>query len=384
LRLSDPAGRIGPSAFFGEHVVKPNGRSLLYAIESDVVRESKDGGRTWKSIPLTHGFPVDRCFTTSTGKHIVCSPTTAEPGDLETAATVQRLSGGWQPNGRPLKIRSHWHGSCSIGEANGVIMFAEYPINRGKYGTADHLPLSYQLVSDPRVFRSRDDGRTWDVCFEVSAETIRHLHTVCPDPEVPHRWWLTSGDRPPEVFVWVSNDDGDTWTDVTAEAPDRPLHPTATPRSAQRMTDQVFHEGYMIWGSDDLLGNARAVDSPVPPRVGSRIYRARTEGPWQPEEIGFCGPPIRSIVDVGPAWLFISEAKNPTMTLCPQSYLVFKDELDRVHRFVQLDNWVDAPTGFTYSRSSRRADKGVFFSHRGSRDVFSRGPNLLRWEIEFF
>lgn len=386
LKLSSP--KIGPSGKIGfcHHPLNADGSPsrTVVAVSDTTAWESKDLGETWKSHPLDGGEPVEHAFVTASGAKLTATFATANEGEAETRVVVRRYDADWKPAGEPLVTRSAWHGSCAIGEADGVILFAEYPVNRGKYGNADKLPLPDQLVSDPRVFRSRDDGRTWEVCFQASAETVRHLHTVTPDPTRPHRWWLTSGDRASEVFVWLSDDDGDSWTDITADELATPLHPACKPRAAQRLTDQVFHDGWVIWGADDWLGNVGDWANGDHPPVGSRVFKARADGPWVPEEIGFCGPPIRSIVDVGPAWIFISEAKAKGVTLRPETFLVFKDDLSRVHRFVQIDNWAEASTGFTYSRASRKALDGVFFSFRGVRDVFARGPRLLRWEVEFF
>jgi len=386
LKLSSP--RIGASGKIGfcHHPLNADGTPsrTVVAVSDQTAYESNDLGETWKAYPLDGDDPVEHCFVTSTGHKLTATFAMAQPGDTATKVVIRRYTPDWKPAGEPLETCSAWHGSCAIGEAGGVILFSEYPVNRGKYGNADKLPLTDQLVSDPRVFRSRDDGKTWDVCFQTTAAQVRHLHTVTPDPTRPRRWWLTSGDRPAEVFVWRSDDDGDSWADVTADDVAGLLHHNCKPRAAQRLTDQVFHDGWVIWGADDWLGNASDWNNGDNPPVGSRVFKARTEGPWRPEEVGFCGPPIRSIVDVGPAWIFISEAKAKSVTLRPETFLVFKDDLSRVHRFVQIDNWAEASTGFTYSRASRKALDGVFFSFRGVRDVFARGPRLLRWEIEFF
>jgi hypothetical protein len=386
LKLScEPIGR-SHGVGFGEHPVAVDGLATdqVIALHNTTVFQSDDLGITWESHRLEPDGTARYCFTTSTGCHLIATETTAQPGDTESCAVVRRYDAHWKPTGQPLRVRSSWHGSSSIGEANGVLMFAEYPVNKSKYGPAAHFPLADQLVSDPRVFRSRDDGRTWDVCFEVSATLIRHLHTVAPDPERPGRWWLTSGDQAAEVFIWRSDDDGDTWTDITADSVEAQLPESCSPRATQRLTDHAFHDGWMVWGSDDWLGNLNQVNKAVVPRAGSRVFKARADGAWRPQEVGFCGPPIRSMIDLGPAWIFISEAKARTVSLRPETFLVFKDELDRVHRFIQIDNWGDRPTGFTYSRASRKAKNGTFFTFRGGNDGFAQGPRLLRWEIEFF
>lgn len=388
LRLSAPRlGKPSVNAVFAEHPLSADGEASerVLALHNDSVFESLDLGTTWREHKVETQHPLELAFTTSSGHVITCTQPMAGPQDIATRTVIRRYDRDWRPAGDPIVVNSPWHGTASIGEAGGVIMFAEYPLNRDKYPGlgVEGLSPATRLMSSPRVFRSRDDGRTWEVAFEVPVEQVRHLHTCMPEPGRPGRWWLTSGDRHDEIHVWVSEDDGDSWSEITSRTVKTPLHVSCRPVSTQRMTDHVFHDGWMLWGADDILGKEPLFGTGEHPRVGSRIFRARAEGPFEPEEIGFCGSPLRSIVDVGPAFLFTSEAKKANVALRPRTYLVFKDELDRVHPFVELDNYAETGTGFTYSRHSRKARDGVFYTYRGAADVFPRSPRLLRWEIEF-
>lgn len=388
LRLTAPRlGKPPVNAVFAEHPLGPDGEASrrVIALHNATAFVSDDLGARWDEAPLETDEPLDLAFTTSTGHVITATQPAADAADMETRTLIRRYDARWRPAGPPVVVRSPWHGTASIGEAGGVIMFAEYPLNRDKYPSlpAEGLSRAARLMSNPRVWRSRDDGRSWEAVFEVPLEQVRHLHTCMPEPGRPGRWWLTSGDRYDEVHVWISDDDGDSWTEITSASVSTALPESCRPASTQRMTDHVFHDGWIIWGADDILGKESLFNADVRPRVGSRVFRARTDGPFAPEEIGFCGPPLRSIVDVGPAFLFTSEAKKRSVGLRPRTFLVFKDELDRVHPFVEIDNYSDAGTGFTYSRHSRKARDGVFFSYRGAADVFPRSPRVLRWQIEF-
>jgi len=388
LRLTTPRLGTRPvNAVFAEHPLESGGEasSRIVALHGRTVFESVDLGASWNEIPVESEHPLELSFTTSTGHNITATQPMADEADTETRTVIRRYDAQWRPAGAPFTARSPWHGTASIGEADGVIMFAEYPLNRDKYPAFDNSGLSRatRLLSSPRVYRSRDDGLTWEVALELPLDRVRHLHTCMPEPGRPGRWWLTSGDRYDEVHVWVTDDHGETWREITSHAVSTPLHESCRPVSSQRMTDHVFHDGWMLWGADDILGKEPLYGTGEHPRVGSRIFRARTDGPFVPEAIGFCGPPMRSIVDLGPAFLFASEAKKPEVTARPRTFLVFKDELDRVHPFVEMDNYGPSGTGFTYSRHSRKARDGVFFSYRGATDVFPHSPRVLRWEIEF-
>lgn len=348
------------------------GRTVV-ALSPSVAAESNDLGVTWATYPVALDLPPRACFTTARGTKLVCTHAakTAPHGAL-----LYRFDSEWRAAAPAFTVGSPWHGSASIGEARGTIMFAEYPDNAAKYrdDTAPVLPA--------RVWRSRDDGLTWAAVMTVGPDLIRHLHTLAAEPGTPGRWWLTSGDRSSEVFVWRSDDDGDTWSDVTEAAPDVPLHPQYRKhaRAVQRMTDLAFHDGHMIWGSDDWLGLnvANADDRPA---AGSRIFRAPTDGPWKVEELGYCGKPVRSMVDVGRAFLFTTEAKHLDRGGRPDVFAVFKDDLRKVHHLGQIDNYGTAGTGFTYSFASRAAVDGVFFSHRSTNDVFRSETRMLKWEL---
>jgi hypothetical protein len=368
LRLSIPDfPQAMPGTVYGEQT----GRTVI-ALSPGAVAESHDLGASWTmhrvKIPLPRA-----CFTTRSGTHLVCSHA-AKDG---SGAALYRFDAQWRQQGVPVALGAPWHGSASIGESGGTILFAEYPDNAGKYH-ADP-----QGVLPARVWRSRDDGASWQAIKTVSADQIRHLHTLVPEPGVPGRWWMSSGDRDSEVFVWRSDDDGESWIDVTEAAPDVPLHPQYRryARAVQRMTDLVFHDGWMIWGADDWLGlNAQNGDER--PAPGSRIFRAPTDGPWKVEALGYCGKPVRSIVDVGPAFLFTTEAKHIDRGGRPDVFLLFKDDLSKVHHLAQIDHYGKG-TGFTYSLAARAAVDGVFFSHRASKDVVPSDTRILRWELRF-
>lgn len=375
LRLSIPGfPEAMPQVVYGEHAISAEG-NMVIALSPSLAAESHDLGHSWSTHRVAIELPPRGCFTTSLGTRLVCTHTakTASGGAL-----IYRFDAEWKQTSAPFAVESPWHGSASIGESHGTIMFAEYPDNAAKYRD-DAAP-----VLDARVWRSRDDGVSWSVVKTVPPSLIRHLHTLAPEPGIAGRWWLSSGDRAEEVFVWRSDDDGDSWIDVTEKAPEVPLHRhfTQYARAVQRMTDLVFHDGFMIWGADDWLGytEKNANDRPA---AGSRVYRARTDGPWKVEELGFCGKPVRNIVDVGPAFLLTTEAKYLERGARPDVFLLFKDDLNKVHHIAQIDNYAKGGTGFTYSFASRAASGGTFFSHRGAYDAFRADARILKWELTF-
>jgi hypothetical protein len=124
---------------------------------------------------------------------------------------------------------------------------------------------------------------------------IKHFHTAQPDPYRPGHWYLSSGDDPDQSHVWLSKDDGKTWTEVTDP------HPVGTTRlSVHRYTAPVFTEDYIYWATDDLLGVGQA-----------QVVRATRGEPLKVQTIGGVGDEcVRNIVLTDYGMLLISEARE--------------------------------------------------------------------------
>ncbi|MBV8888912.1 MAG: methyltransferase domain-containing protein [Alphaproteobacteria bacterium] len=377
---------------FAEHAIGTgvDAEDSIVLLGPDAVYASNDLGESWRVVKtdaITR-TPLFRSFTTANGIHLIQGrgwhQRSDDALDPEHLAPILRFDRDWNFLDMAWAGRVHWHGSAAIGQSGDTIIFGEYPDN----GEAYRHPDPRQHIYPSRAWRSRDDGRSWQEVALLDNGRVRHLHTCCPDPDQPGRWWLSSGDRAEEVFIWRSDDDGDTWIDVTHPNPPVPLSPGFANRSraVQRFTDLHFDGDYVIWGADDHLGNLEEL-----PRVddrrswpGARLYRSRRTGDRiEPEELGWIGLPVRSLIDVGPAWLVLTEAKARWFSLRPRVCIVFKDAPQVIHHLFDADNFANRPTGFTYSTASRRAKNGVFFTNRNSADLFPRGAGVLKWEIAF-
>lgn len=260
-----------------------------------------------------------------------------------------------------------WHSCRAVDMAGGTLMYAEYPY---EYSGATRVS---------RVFRSRDRGRSWQV---VKTETqIRHFHFLQARPGFPGEWWLSSGDEPAQSTIWVSRDDGDSWQDLTSGFGNMiDIAGERLPRSLFRLTDLAWSNGEIVWGTDDDL---RDTQKGAP---GPRVFRSACT-PLDPQTAGCATFPVRNLIDVGDFFLLITQGGSHRSAMRkPGVFLVPKTQVESAPGLVHLfdvDTRSTGRSGFTYSRASRTARGGAFFTFRASTDAFPIGPKLLRWDIAF-
>jgi SAM-dependent methyltransferase len=373
----------GRLASFAEHIA---GTGTVVGTMPGGVLVSEDMGENWQAIafPDVPDVEFENCFTTGSGVHLLQTKTEdAFDGNPGTPSVIHRFAPNWSYLGA-VPIGDHrWHGTSSIGQHGDTIIWAEYPNNRG-----NHTPGKEDQAISPRVFRSRDDGATWETIFSQTGGEIRHFHTLLADPHVPGQWWLSSGDRPHECRVWLSRDDGDSWIDITNLKPDVDLNAQAYPQSVQRYTDIWLGKDRVIWGSDDWLGSPKNIKLSDAPdignqrRSGSRMFLSDRVVPLQPRNLGWIGNPVRSIIDAGPALIATTEAKYDVLTR-PQICLVAKDGQPLVQELMTIGVAGNESSGFTFSRSSHAAVNGTFFTFRSSRDLGQYATRILQWHVEF-
>ncbi|HWA91792.1 MAG TPA: hypothetical protein VG889_17270 [Rhizomicrobium sp.] len=380
ITIGVPAIPPRPHLEFAEHVVDGEGRAtdLVLASAMGGFGISHDLGASWKYVKVDGIADRRVVHVKRIGEDEYLLQVTARIPDRSVPREVEVLVAN--EAGRVLAANtlaaSLWHGCRSVDIAGGVLMYAEYP-HEAPGATPERRDTS-------RVWRSHDRGRSWHVAFE--ARDIRHFHFLQARPGHPGEWWLTSGDAQLESRVWVTKDDGDTWHDVTA-AYGTPIRIGAVeyPKTLFRLTDLAWWGDDAIWGTDDFLyaikGDAQ----------GSRMFRSPCADMLVPSVVGRSKWQIRNLTDAADAgdFLFIltqgcnradatKDEKMPGVFLMPKA--VHDPQL--VHLF-DVDVHSDIRTGFTYSRASRAAKDGTFFSYRASTDAFPTGHKILRWDVRF-
>jgi hypothetical protein len=378
IELSVPA-LPDAGACFAEHVHREGqATDTVIAVTRGAALVSEDLGASWESMPVPALGDVSfrNSFTTAGGMHLLQGQTSSdgEPAGGHGHAPIALLDADWELVDCVAPALSIWHGTRSIDEADGTIVYAEYPVSPPRH--------------ESRLLRSTDEGRTWQTTLQVGSRTIRHFHTVAADPWRAGRWWASSGDGPPQCRIWESLDDGVSWSQIPVELPTEEIHPREKHlvQSVLRYTDIAVRETDVIWGTDDYLGewNLHDQDVAVGRRTGARLFRSPKESPWRPTSIAYVGDMVRSLIDVGPAYLVATQAKGPLGYL-PKMFLLWKQEPFPLTPLFAVDNFrQESPaTGFTYSRASRSTQDGVFFTYRAATDAFPAGPRILRWRIIF-
>lgn len=337
---------------------------------------SRDLGETWRAVAVP-GYEGKRIFQI---KAIGPSRFLAQAGDAadETSDQLDVLvlgeDGTVHATSPAQGVR--WHGCRAVGTANGTIMYAEYPHNE---------PVNGRRLATSRVLRSRNDGASWDVVFQQSGEQIRHFHFLQPRPGRIGEWWLTSGDDLHESRVWVSKDDGNTWSDLTAHVADTlDIDGVTYQRRVFRLTDLIWNGDEVIWGTDDIL--RMASDQ----RGRARLFRSRIGDNLEPHLVGVGHWHFRNLIDAGDFFVALSqgcpEPKGNHADERPGVYLVPKAPRDGAPGCVHL---FDVPsqspkrTKLSASRASRAAKDGTFFSLRGPLDFFPKGNRILKWTVKF-
>lgn len=383
------------NCYFAEHVYDATaGESSEEIVVTDpgMIGYSTDLGSTWKSIEL-HDFKHIRfhsCFTTRSGRHLVQAigwqgmNDTPEPESYHGQIFV--FSNNWELVGISQAGCAQWHGSASISEKDGVIMFGEYHNNSAKYyADFDNSNLKHTVLPC-KIWRSQDDGLTWECVLEKSPLEIRHFHTVVSDPFEPRTWYASSGDKPDECFVWKSDNNGESW--IVCNDPDPKINVPAAFASrrvaAHRFTDLVIQSDRIFWGADDWMGDTGEYDARLPEaaRTGSRIYSTTKTTPFALKEIGYVGPPVRTLTAVDHGWIVTTEAKGEISGRRATIFFLSND-FTRLSKLFDVDNFRNRDTALSFSRASRRARNGMLFMFREHYDAFDGGPRLLKLEMSF-
>lgn len=194
-RATDPI----PAEFFDGYIwgVEANG----------VIKRSSDGGTTWATYTtiaeITGGALIQRIMPCADGEVLVSTPT-----------VVYRSTG--------------WAGGSPTWATVLTNPTASYFYPWGFDGDGTKFIIVHYGGSNPGAYRawsrygwiSLDGGLTWTVKWDTEAifgaenNALTHLHGACYDPW-EDRFFINEGHEPAMTGVYMSTDDGDTWTRLT-------------------------------------------------------------------------------------------------------------------------------------------------------------------------
>ena len=375
IALSVPALPAHPVLEFAEHATDENGRATgtVLATFRRGFALSNDLGATWTFVRIKgwRDHRVIHVKAIGKGEFLVQALPSRRYGPQPRSIAVLVANEAGDVLAANRLEGSRWHGCRSVDIARDTLMYAEYP-----YDGDD--PFAKERFAS-RVFRSRDRGRSWEIVR--ADDTIRHFHLLQARPGAPGEWWLTSGDEPNECHIWVSRDDGDNWTSLTDGLGDSiAVGDARFPRTLFRLTDLAWRDDEVIWGTDDRLRQT-GKDS-----RGARVVRSPNASTLRPEIAGRTPWEIRNLVDLGGAYVILTQGcprPEPAHNEGPGVFLMTKTPGTEFAHLFDVDVHCALRTGFTYSRASRAAKDGVFFTFRANTDVFAFGHKILKWEVRF-
>jgi hypothetical protein len=384
VRLSVPKLPRGHIYSFSEHLRAPDGAMTdrVIACTTGGFALSDDLGRTFREVRLK-GFghyPITHSRILKEDEILLQAVDPDDPGiapKQNSCLLISDLAGNVVHS---AKVRGAlWHGPRAVDLRDGTLMYAEYTQNGIRTGpqSPPHWPS--------RIWRSRDLGRSWEMVREEP--DVRHFHFLQAHPRRKREWWLTAGDGADESRIWKSSDDGDTWVDQTGKFGNTvSIAGSVFSRRLFRLTDLIWDGEDLIWGSDDVLRPPHRHESKQG-LLGARVFRGNPASGTVPAILGNCGPEVRNIVEVGDFYLLTTQSSHhyanndaPRVFLMPKTA---RGEAGGVHHLFDVERHAPGRTGFTYSRASRAAKNGVFFSFRTPTDVFRAQNRILKWEVRF-
>lgn len=151
----------------------------------------------------------------------------------------------------------HWHGSQGIGEsATGTVMYGEYAPLQMEHGVQELSVWRYRLSQSELGW---ERVLTLPAAARPPEGQLRHFHVCCPNPCNPQQWILASGDIGVHNRLWISNDDGDNWSEITLmEADTSSLPKVGLPQVLRFTQVSVLDNGDLIWATDDTTGSGRS------------------------------------------------------------------------------------------------------------------------------
>lgn len=313
---------------------------FLYAQKRKELLFSEDGAETWILLSplgellsgaqhLARFYAGSNCFVIQTK-----APVETIVLDMDFRVLSREPLNGYQ-----------WHGTQGVGESNlGVLMFSEYQsVDECEGGKVCVWRLCPPYTGNWQCVMAKTFGR-------YPEGEVRHFHTCISDPFYESRWYLSSGDFYEHVKIWLSDDDGENWSQLDlALIPGGLLGESfKAVSSLARYTSASVSKDRLLWPTDDSLG------------IGcSAIVSVKIDGATALlEVVELLGTNLlRNIVRLPTGYFVISESKDDIRVV--DVYML--DECGRVMVKYALPNITGKNSSVTDSMGSTDAKDGRFY-----------------------
>ncbi len=132
------------------------------------------------------------------------------------------------------------------GEGRGIMPFGVTVDGDGRIYYGEYVTRRLQGDETVALFRSDDDGRSFEIVYEFPAIVVRHIHAIQWDPYA-QVIWMGTGDGDEQSRVGFSRDLGETFIWIGQDSQDF------------RAVNFVFSEDSVDWLSDTVEIPARAL-----------------------------------------------------------------------------------------------------------------------------
>ncbi len=203
-----------PSSFKGQDVMQASGLVLQYQGDDDVWAT-----RGYSIYRSQKGKPFEKITTIRprlglawlgysstlrawTGHQELTEVVPLSSGQLVVFASgdIYRVDPSTKAQHRVHQLRGYGIGKGRGVLANGIALDAEGSIYYGEY-------TRLRKNETVRLYRSTDEGRTWQVAFEFEPAEVKHIHTVRWDP-LAKAIWIGTGDTDSQSRIGISYDGG--------------------------------------------------------------------------------------------------------------------------------------------------------------------------------
>ena len=113
-------------------------------------------------------------------------------------------------------------------DGEGNLYFGEYFLN-GRFGDKER--------EEVHIYRSEDNGESWQICYTFPKNTIRHIHGIFYD-SYADCLWVTTGDRDDESMI-ASTADGFKTVEILKRGSQR-----------YRAVTLLFYKDHIVYGTD--------------------------------------------------------------------------------------------------------------------------------------